>query len=120
MLMQKCQEIGPGANNVAQTKIVSLVKGGPTARSVASANEWKDDFDSWNATQSDDAVIRDPLLAQRYASGIRRLSASPSPALKTEIKTTGATGNSEMVWECVITVLTESTNKQSTISHKWY
>ena len=28
MLMQKCEEIGPGANNVAQTKIVSLVRSG--------------------------------------------------------------------------------------------
>ena len=107
MLMQKCEEIGPGANNVAQARIASLVKNGPSARTVSAANEWKDDFDLWNATQSDDAVIRDPLLAQRYASGVRRLGEPLAGNLKTEIKTNGAVGNSELVWECVITVLTE-------------
>eukprot|EP00966_Prymnesium_polylepis_P032547 756856-Prymnesium_polylepis.1 len=107
MLMRKCEEIGPGANNVAQAKINSLVRKGPSARTVASANEWKDDFDLWNATQSDDAVIRDPLLSQRYAAGVRRLGEPIAGNLKIEIKTSGATGNSELVWDAVSSVLTE-------------
>ena len=30
MLMRKCEEIGPGANNVAQTKLVAIVRQGPS------------------------------------------------------------------------------------------
>ena len=40
-------------------------------------------------------------------SAIRRLGEPIAGNLKTEIKTSNAAGNSELVWECISSVLTE-------------
>ena len=71
ILLAKCDEIGPVANDLAATKLSALTKAGPTDRSVASFNHWREVYDTWNETQSNDAVIKDPLLSSRYVAAVR-------------------------------------------------
>eukprot|EP00966_Prymnesium_polylepis_P083370 1931351-Prymnesium_polylepis.1 len=59
---------------------------GPGEIAMAAFNSWRDEFDMWNATQSGDAVIRDPLLSQKYTAAVRKLGKEIANDLKNEIR----------------------------------
>ena len=107
MLKEKLDEIGPIANDAAAARIAELVAAGPGEISMAAFNSWRDEFDMWNATQSGDAVIVDPLLSQKYTAAVRKLGKEISNDLKNEIRINNARGNSELVLKCIETAITE-------------
>eukprot|EP00966_Prymnesium_polylepis_P251376 5811927-Prymnesium_polylepis.1 len=73
MLKEELEEVGPIANDAAAVKIAQLMEAGPGEISMAAFNSWREEFDLWNATQSGDAFIRDPLLSQKYTAAVRKL-----------------------------------------------
>ena len=108
ILFAKCDEIGPVANDLAATKLGALTKAGPTDRSVASFNHWREMYDTWNETQSNDAVIRDPLLSSRYVAAVRRLGEPIAGNLRTEMIRMSVKGDSERTVEAIHTQDTHS------------
>ena len=73
ILFAKRAEIGPIANNAASVKLAALIQAGPGERSVVSWNAWREEFDTWNKVQSEDALLSGPLLAQKYAAAAYKL-----------------------------------------------
>ena len=57
ILFEKRADIGPIANNAASLKIATLIQAGPGERTMASWNSWREEFDTWNHVQSNDAIV---------------------------------------------------------------
>eukprot|EP00966_Prymnesium_polylepis_P173113 4004173-Prymnesium_polylepis.1 len=74
---------------------------------MSAFNSWREEFDLWNSTQSGDAIIRDPLLSQKYTAAVRKLGKEISNDLKSEIRNLNARGNSELVLKAIQTAITE-------------
>ena len=70
---QKLNDVGPFANTAIGQKMFQLEKSGPEARTVAAWNRWQEEWDGWNASQSEEAVLSDALVAGRYETAARQL-----------------------------------------------
>eukprot|EP00966_Prymnesium_polylepis_P164964 3814083-Prymnesium_polylepis.1 len=89
MIKEQLDDIGPIA---VTAKIAELMETGPGEITMAAFNYWREEFDLWNATQSGDALIRDPLLSQKYTAGVRKLGKEISNDLKSEVRNLNARG----------------------------
>jgi hypothetical protein len=107
LLFAKRAEIGPIANNAASSKIAALVQAGPGERSVVAWNSWREEFDTWNKVQSDDAVLEGPILAQKYAAAAAKLGPPLDSDIRNEIRTLGYKGNPKKTLEAITDCISE-------------
>ena len=80
---------------------------GASVRTVTAWNRWRETFDSWNLSQSNDALIKDPLLAGKYEAAARKLGEPIAERVSNEIRHERAQGKADKVIECINTVITD-------------
>ena len=107
ILFAKRADIGPIANNAASLKIAVLIQAGPGERSMAAWNSWREEFDTWNKVQSDDALLKGPLLAQKYAAAACQLGSPLDADIRNEIRSTGAKGDPKKTLEAITAMISE-------------
>ena len=78
MLFERCLSLGPTADTAVSIKMAQMVEKGPGARTISAWNEWRNEFDMWNKTQSKEARLKRGLLASRYAAAIRTRRCRPT------------------------------------------
>ena len=107
MLHAHADEVGPFANTAIAGKLQRLMDSGPESRTVAAFNAWREEWDSWNNSQSPDAIVPPTLAATRYEAAARRLGEPLAERVSTEIRLSLARGNSEKTVEAINKVLAD-------------
>ena len=106
-LRDYAREVGPNANNAIGAKLQRAVERGPEARTVAAWNLWQDYYDTWNAAQSEDAVVPPTLVASKYEAAARKLGEPLASQFTQEIRFTGARGDPDKVAAAINSLLAE-------------
>ncbi|KAL3908358.1 MAG: hypothetical protein SGPRY_009832, partial [Prymnesium sp.] len=107
MLHAHADEVGPFANTAIAGKLQRLMDSGPENRSVAAFNAWREEWDSWNNSQSADAVVPSTLAATRYEAAARRLGEPLAERFTTEICLSNSRGNADKTVEAINKVLAD-------------
>ncbi|MDA2987417.1 MAG: hypothetical protein O2789_06760, partial [Actinomycetota bacterium] len=106
-IQEKLGEVGPYANAAVAQKMHKLEQAGPDARTVESFNRWKEMWDSWNESQSTDAVLSEGLVAARYEAAVRKLGEPIAERVTAEIRYTHARGDVDLTVDAIHTVLSD-------------
>ena len=97
LLNALADEVGPQANTAIAAMVQKLVNTGPDERKVASFNLWKEALDTWNESQSEEAVI----------PGARRLGEPIAHDISMEIRVRKCRGDADAVADAINSVLSE-------------